>query len=76
VAEAYLKFLYTDTAQEIIAKDYYRPRSADVAKRHADQFPAIALFTIEDVSGDWQKAQKTHFDDGGIFDQIYKPAGH
>jgi sulfate transport system substrate-binding protein len=74
VAEAYLKFLYTDAAQEIIAKDYYRPRNKEVAKLHAAQFPDIKLFTIEDVAGDWQKAQQTHFDDGGVFDQIYRAA--
>jgi sulfate/thiosulfate-binding protein len=73
VAEAYLKFLYTDEAQEIIAKNYYRPAVEKEAKKYASQFPAVKLFTIADVAGDWTKAQKTHFADGGVFDQIYQP---
>ncbi len=73
VAEAYLQFLYTDAAQEVGAKNYYRPTVDAVAKRYASQFPKIELFTVKDVFGGWQKAQKTHFADGGVFDQIYKP---
>ncbi|MDR7051638.1 sulfate transport system substrate-binding protein [Duganella sp. 3397] len=73
VAEAYLNFLYTDAAQEIIAKNYYRPAVAKEAKKYASQFPAVKLFTIADVAGDWSKAQKVHFADGGVFDQIYQP---
>ncbi|USX28169.1 sulfate ABC transporter substrate-binding protein [Oxalobacteraceae bacterium OTU3CINTB1] len=73
VAEAYLNFLYTDAAQEIIAKNYYRPAVEKEAKKYAAQFPAVKLFTIADISGDWAKAQKTHFADGGVFDQIYQP---
>ena len=72
VAEAYLNFLYTDGAQEIIAKNYYRPTVEKEAKKFAAQFPAVKLFTIGDVAGDWTKAQKTHFADGGVFDQIYQ----
>jgi sulfate/thiosulfate-binding protein len=72
VAEAYLNFLYTDGAQEIIAKNYYRPTVEKEAKKFAAQFPAVKLFTIGDVAGDWAKAQKTHFADGGVFDQIYQ----
>ncbi|WP_338766039.1 sulfate ABC transporter substrate-binding protein [Massilia sp. METH4] len=72
VAEAYLSFLYTDAAQELIAKNYYRPTVEKEAKKYAAQFPAVKLFTIEDVAGDWTKAQKTHFADGGVFDQIYQ----
>jgi sulfate transport system substrate-binding protein len=73
VAEAYLNFLYTDAAQEIIAKNYYRPTVEKEAKKYAAQFPNVKLFTIKDVGGDWSTAQKTHFADGGVFDQIYQP---
>jgi sulfate/thiosulfate transport system substrate-binding protein len=73
VAEAYLKFLYSREAQEIEAKNFYRPRDKQVLAGHAKQFPAIPMFTIDDVFGGWQKAQATHFADGGVFDQIYKP---
>ena len=71
-AETYLKTLYTPEAQEIIARHFYRPRLPEVAARHADQFPALELFDVESLGG-WAKLQKTHFDDGGIFDQIYAP---
>jgi sulfate transport system substrate-binding protein len=71
LAEAYLKYLYGDEGQEIIAKNYYRPRDPAVAKRYAAVFPAIKLFTIDELFGGWQKAQKTHFEDNGIYDQIY-----
>jgi len=70
-AEAYLNYLYTDEAQEIIAKNYYRPTVA--AKKYAAQFPNVKLFTLAQVSGDWAKAHNTHFADGGLFDQIYQP---
>jgi sulfate transport system substrate-binding protein len=73
VAEAYLNFLYTDEAQDIIAKNYYRPATEKAAKKYAGQFPNVKLFTIADVAGGWTKAQKTHFADGGLFDQIYQP---
>jgi sulfate/thiosulfate-binding protein len=73
VAEAYLEFLYTDEGQEIAVKNHYRPRSAAVAAKHAGTFPAIKLFTIDQVFGGWRKAQATHFADGGTFDQIYQP---
>jgi sulfate/thiosulfate-binding protein len=73
VAQAYLEFLYTPEGQEIAAKNYYRPRLEAVAKKHAPSFPKISLITIDDVFGGWQKAQKTHFADGGLFDQIYQP---
>lgn len=71
VAEAYLNFLYTDEAQTIIAKNYYRPATPKAAKQYASQFPQIKLFTVADVAGNWAKAQKTHFADGALFDQIY-----
>ena len=73
VAEAYLQFLYSKDAQEIEARDYYRPRDPQVMAAHAKQFPAIPLFTIDEEFGGWQKAQAAHFADGGVFDQIYKP---
>ena len=72
IAEEYLKFLYTQQGQEIAAKHYYRPRLESVAKKYADKFQAVKLFTIDEVFGDWQNAQKKHFADKGIFDQIYQ----
>ncbi|HVU38472.1 MAG TPA: sulfate ABC transporter substrate-binding protein [Opitutales bacterium] len=73
VALAYLKFLYTPEAQEIIAKNYYRPIDEAVLKKYADQFPKLKLATIADFGG-WAAAQKKYFADGGVFDQIYTPA--
>jgi sulfate transport system substrate-binding protein len=73
VAEAYLQFLYSKEAQEIEARDFYRPRNPAILAAHAADFPKIPLYTIDDVFGGWQKAQATHFADGGVFDQIYKP---
>jgi len=73
LAQAYLEYLYTEEGQEIVARHFYRPRLAKVASRHAAIFPTVNLFTIDEVFGGWQKAQKTHFADGGIFDQIYQP---
>lgn len=70
VAEAYLQYLYSDQGQEIAAKNYYRPRNEAIAQKYVDQFPKVDLFTIDEF-GDWNKAQKDHFSDGGIFDQIY-----
>jgi sulfate/thiosulfate-binding protein len=70
VAQAYLNFLYTPEAQEIIAKNYYRPIDETVAAKYASKFPKFELVTIADFGG-WTKAQATHFADGGIFDQIY-----
>ncbi len=72
VAEGYLNFLYSPLAQDIIARNFYRPRNPDAAAKYASSFPKISLFTIDDTFGGWRKAQKAHFDDGGIFDQIYK----
>nr|WP_295079317.1 sulfate ABC transporter substrate-binding protein [uncultured Roseateles sp.] len=74
-AEAYLNYLYTPEAQEIAAKNYYRPRDARVAAKYAKQFAPVKLFTIDELFGGWRTAQKTHFDDGGQFDQIYTPGG-
>jgi sulfate/thiosulfate-binding protein len=73
LAQAYLEYLYTPEGQEIAAKNYYRPRLEWVAKKYASTFPQIKLVTIDEVFGGWQKAQKTHFADGGVFDQIYQP---
>jgi sulfate transport system substrate-binding protein len=71
LAEAYLQFWYTPEAQEIAAKNFYRPVDGKVAARYARQFPEISLLTIDEHFGGWQKAQRTHFADGGVFDQIY-----
>ena len=72
-AEAYLQFLYTDEGQEIAARNFYRPVTDRAAKKYASQFPTLKLFTIADVAGNWAQAQKQHFADGGVFDQIYAP---
>jgi sulfate/thiosulfate transport system substrate-binding protein len=74
VADAYLRYLYTPEAQEIIARNYYRPRNAAVAARHASQFPKLSLFTIDRNFGGWKRAQAAHFNDGGLFDQIFEDA--
>jgi sulfate transport system substrate-binding protein len=74
VAEAYLNYLYTRPAQQIIAKDYYRPIDPVVAKQYAAKFPKIQLFTIDRNFGGWAKAQAAHFADGGSFDQIFAAA--
>lgn len=71
VAEAYLQFLYTKEGQEIAARHFYRPRDPEVAARHAGVFKKVNLVAIDDVFGGWTKAQATHFNDGGVFDQIY-----
>jgi sulfate/thiosulfate transport system substrate-binding protein len=73
VAEAYLKYLYTDAGQEIAAKNFYRPRNPAVLAKYKSQFPDIQLFTITDVAGPWKEVQPKHFADHGIFDQLYKP---
>jgi sulfate transport system substrate-binding protein len=70
VADAYVQFLYTPQGQEIAAKNYYRPRSQDVAARYASQFPATHTFTIGELFGDWRQAQAKFFAEGAIFDQL------
>jgi sulfate/thiosulfate transport system substrate-binding protein len=70
-AEAYLNFLYSPLAQDLVGKNHYRPRNAEAAAKYASKFPAIKLATIQDFGG-WTKAQATHFADGGMFDQIYR----
>ncbi len=72
VAEEYLKYLYTPEGQELAAKHYYRPRDRKIAAKYANTFAKVKLITIDEVFGGWRKAQKTHFADGGIFDQIYQ----
>jgi sulfate transport system substrate-binding protein len=71
VAEEYLKFLYTEEAQDIIGKHFYRPTSAKAQAKYAKQLPKLNLFKIEDAFGGWEQAAKVHFADGGTFDQIY-----
>jgi sulfate/thiosulfate transport system substrate-binding protein len=74
VAEAYLRYLYSPEGQTIAAKHYYRPRDEKaVPAEYLKRFAKLELFTVDDVFGGWAKAQPRHFDDGGIFDQIYKP---
>lgn len=72
-AQAYLEYLYTPEAQEIIAKNYYRPTDEKVAAKYADSFPKVKLVTVDSVFGGWAKAQKYHFSDGGTFDKVYAP---
>ncbi len=71
LAEAYLTHLYSPEGQELVAKHFFRPRSADVLKKHADTFPELKLLTIDEIAGGWRNALKVHFSDNGIFDQIY-----
>lgn len=72
VAEAYLQYLYSEEGQEIAAKNYYRPTLESVARKYEKQFPKVNLIKIDEAFGGWQKAQKTHFADGGVFDEIYQ----
>ena len=74
VAKAYLDFLYSDQGQEIEARNYYRPRNEQIAAKYASQFAKVNLVTVDQDFGGWQKAQLTHFADGGTFDQIYQPS--
>jgi sulfate/thiosulfate-binding protein len=73
VSRAYLEYLYSDAGQELAAQHYFRPKSQTVLARYADRYKPVDLFTVDEVAGGWQKAQKVHFADGGIFDQIYQP---
>jgi len=72
VAQAYLEYLYSEEGQDIAGRNYYRPNDPKAAAKFASQFPKVNLFKIDDVFGGWQKAQKTHFADGGVFDQIFQ----
>ena len=74
LAEGYLNFLYSPLAQDIIAKNHYRPRNAAAAAKYAANFKQIPLVTIDEAFGGWKKAQAAHFADGGVFDKIYKPS--
>jgi sulfate/thiosulfate transport system substrate-binding protein len=74
IARAYLEYLYTPAAQEIIAANYYRPRNAEIAARYANRFARLALVTIDGDFGGWKKAQAEHFDEGGTFDAIFAQA--
>jgi sulfate/thiosulfate-binding protein len=73
VSRAYLEYLYSDAGQEVAAQFYFRPRNQTVLARYAARYKPVDLFTVDEVAGGWQKAQKVHFADGGIFDQIYQP---
>lgn len=73
VADAYLKYLYTEEGQKIAAENYYRPTLESVKEQYKDQFPEIKLFTLADKFGTWKETQEKHFNDGGIFDKIYVP---
>jgi sulfate transport system substrate-binding protein len=75
IADAYLQFLYTDEAQEIMAKNHYRPAVEAVAARHQSEFAPVKLFTIDGMFGGWSKAQKTHFYNGAASAQIYTDKG-
>jgi sulfate/thiosulfate-binding protein len=72
VAEAYLRYWYSKEGQEIAARNSYRPRDPEIAKEYENSFAKVDLFTVDDVFGGWTRAQKEHFGEGGIFDQIYK----
>jgi sulfate transport system substrate-binding protein len=71
VAQAYLEYLYSPEGQDIIGQNFFRPIDPAAAAKYARQYPKLTLFTIDEVFGGWTKAQKTHFADGGLFDQIY-----
>lgn len=73
VSEAYLKYLYSEEGQTIAAENFYRPTLESVKEKFKDSFPTIELFTLKDVFGTWKDTQAKHFNDGGIFDQIYVP---
>ncbi|MES2153190.1 MAG: sulfate ABC transporter substrate-binding protein [Pseudomonadota bacterium] len=76
LAQAYLQYLYSDEGQDIIGRHYYRPRAERASKKYAAQYPAVHLFTLAEVAGNWAQAQKKHFADGGLFDQLYQPGKH
>jgi sulfate transport system substrate-binding protein len=72
VAKAYLEYLYSDEGQDIDGRNFYRPRNAKIAEKYAAVFPKLELFSIDAVFGGWTAAQKTHFAENGVFDQIYQ----
>lgn len=71
VAQAYLEFLYAPEGQDVVARNFFRPRDAAIADSYVEQFPPIRLFTVDDVFGGWKEAQTKHFNDGGIYDRIF-----
>ncbi|MDN3237451.1 sulfate ABC transporter substrate-binding protein [Pseudomonas sp. WAC2] len=73
VAEGYLKYLWSEEGQRIAADNYLRPRNAEILAQYQDRFPKVDFFSVEQLFGDWRTVQKTHFADGGVFDQIYTP---
>ena len=73
IAQAYLEYLYSPEGQEIAARNHYRPRDPKIAAKYASTFANVKLFTIDEAFGGWQRAQTAHFNDGGTFDQIYRP---
>ena len=74
IAKAYLEYLYSEAGQDIVGHNFYRPQGEKARAKYAYQFPKTRLFTIDSVFGGWQKAQKTHFVDGGVYDHIFKEA--
>ncbi len=76
IAEDYLKYLYTPAAQEIIARQFYRPSNPEVLRKHADNFRAVELFTVQQIASGWEDAQERFFSDGGLFDQIFTPGNN
>ena len=72
-AEAYLRYLYTDAAQEIIARHFYRPSNEAILKQHSASFPSLRLFSIKEIALDFPDAHKQFIAEGGVFDKIYKP---
>ena len=75
LAHAYLQQLYSPEGQRIAARHHYRPSDPAIFKEFAQQFPSLPLFTVEQLEGDWNKAQKKHFARGGLFDQLYQYGG-
>jgi len=73
IARAYLEYLYSDAGQELAAQHFFRPQNPVILARYATRYKPLELFTVQDITGGWSAAQKTHFADGGIFDQIYRP---
>ena len=73
VAEGYLKYLWSEEGQSIAADNYLRPRNVEILAQYQDRFPKVDFFSVEQLFGDWRTVQKTHFADGGVFDQIYTP---
>ncbi|WP_312601757.1 MULTISPECIES: sulfate ABC transporter substrate-binding protein [Pseudomonas] len=73
VAEGYLKYLWSEEGQRIAADNYLRPRNVEILAQYQDRFPKVDFFSVEQLFGDWRTVQKTHFADGGVFDQIYTP---